>query len=293
MRNLTIKRTKSIVACLKKLSVYIEDPTASELDITGVQCRKIGELKNGEEKTFQIEESAAKVFVIADKLSKDFCNDFYQLPEGKEDLFLSGRNKYSLGAANAFRFDNNNNAEAIANRKRTATKIVPVVVGIILGIGLYFGTTNAHRLFPTPQPQDKTFAYQEMNITLTDEFQEHERGENMFAYSSDEVAVFVLKEPFTLMDGSEDITVEEYGEMVLYANGYSIDKLKITDGLVSFEYTHQEEDVVLWYYSVAYKADNAFWLVQFVAPKDSAPDYEAQFITWAKTVNFSSAEGVV
>ena len=51
MRNLTIKRAKSVVACLAKVKVYIEDSFADDLEINGVRCRKLGDLKNGEEKT--------------------------------------------------------------------------------------------------------------------------------------------------------------------------------------------------------------------------------------------------
>ena len=78
MRNLTIKRTKSFVGCLAKMKIYIEDPTSNEMLINNTSCRKIGDLKNGEEKTFQIGEQEAKVFVIADKLSKNYCNEYYQ-----------------------------------------------------------------------------------------------------------------------------------------------------------------------------------------------------------------------
>ena len=51
MRNLTIKRTKSYVACLAKMKVYIEDRVSGDLVINGVSCRKLGTLKNGEEAT--------------------------------------------------------------------------------------------------------------------------------------------------------------------------------------------------------------------------------------------------
>ena len=53
MRNLTIKRTKSFVASLVKMKIYIEDPTSDEIVINNVRCRKIGDLKNGEEKPFR------------------------------------------------------------------------------------------------------------------------------------------------------------------------------------------------------------------------------------------------
>ena len=91
MRKLTIKRTKSFVACLMKMKVYIEDHVAGEIFINNIPCRKIGEIKSGEEKTFEIGDQPAKVFVIADKLSKNYCNEFYEIPGGQEDIYLSGK----------------------------------------------------------------------------------------------------------------------------------------------------------------------------------------------------------
>lgn len=81
MRTLTVKRKKKFTASLAKMKVYIEDPQANEITINDTPCRFLGTLKNGEEKSFEISESRAKVFVIADKLSKNFCNDFYEIPE--------------------------------------------------------------------------------------------------------------------------------------------------------------------------------------------------------------------
>ncbi len=138
MRNLTIMRIKSFVGCLGKLKIYIEDATSNEIIINNVPCRKLGELKSGEEKTFQIGDDAAKVFAIFDKLSKNYCNDFYQLPEGTEDIILTGKNHFNPANGNAFRFDNNENAEAMGNRKKGNTIglivfIVAVVVGAIIG----------------------------------------------------------------------------------------------------------------------------------------------------------------
>ena len=138
MRNLTIKRTKTFVACLAKMKVYIEDHSSSEITINDVPCRKLGELKNGEEKTFEIGDEAARVFVIADSLSKNYCNDFYELPDGHEDIVLSGKNCFNLASGNAFRFDNNDSQAALANRKRgtgqgVVVMIVAIVVGAILG----------------------------------------------------------------------------------------------------------------------------------------------------------------
>ena len=119
MRNLTIKRMKSFVACLCKMKVYIEDSESNEIIINNTPCRKLGELKNGEEKTFYITGKSSKIFVIADAFSKSFCNEYYQLPSGNEDITLSGKNKFDLTTGNAFRFDNNDSPEIAASRKKS------------------------------------------------------------------------------------------------------------------------------------------------------------------------------
>ena len=141
MRNLTIQRRKTFVACAMKVKVYIEDATSNEIVIGGVACRKLGDVKNGETKTFQIDNNSARVFVIADKLSKNYCSEFYQLPEGSEDVFLSGKNYFNPLAGNPFRFDNNDNPEVLENRKKgkrvgTIVMIVAMVVGFIIGFAL-------------------------------------------------------------------------------------------------------------------------------------------------------------
>lgn len=139
VRKLTITRTKSFVACLMSIKVYIEDHSSSELTINDVPCRKLGEISNGETKTFEIGEEAAKVFVIGDKLSKSYCNEFYQLPEGQEDISLSGKNCFNPATGNAFRFDNNNNEAVLANRKRSTRKgAIIMTVAIIVGAAAGF-----------------------------------------------------------------------------------------------------------------------------------------------------------
>ena len=138
MRKLTIKRNKTFVACLAKMKVYIEDPSSTDLVINDIPCRKLGVLKNGEEKTFEIGDGPAKVFVIADKMSKNFCNEFYQLSAGTQDVYLTGKNKFNPASGNAFRFDNNDSEEAKVNREKgkatgTIILIASIVVGIVIG----------------------------------------------------------------------------------------------------------------------------------------------------------------
>ncbi len=286
MRNLTITRTKTFVACLVKMKIYIEDHQYCELLINDTPCRKIGELKNGETKTFQIDDSAAKVFVIADKMSRNYCNEFYQLCDGTEDIFLTGKNLYNPANGNAFRFDNNETVETVKNRKRGNKKgiiilICSAIVGGIIGFVLSSGL-----LFNSP-PQEKTFSSNGMTITLTDEFEEIERDPYDVVFDSSTFAVFALEEKFTDFEGG-NITFEEYTELVLKSNGLEGTQIKINDGLHSFEYeaTNSDTNETYTYFTYIYETDDSFWLVQFATLSENAEEHRSQITTWAKSVTF-------
>ena len=291
MRNLTVRRAKSFVACLAKMRVYIEDREAGKTMINNVPCRKLGTLKNGEEKTFQIGEQAAKVFVIADRLSKGFCNEFYQLSEGQDDIILLGRNKYSLVTGNAFRFDNNDSEEVLANRKRSKRKgvgvlIVAAILGFIIGIvsnsGLFLN------LFSDTTVEEKVFSSDGISFTLTDEFRETEIEGYTVAYESPYMAVFAMKEDFSLLEGFGEYTLEEYAELVILATSLGSTEAENVDGLICFDYdfTNPETNVAYKYYTYVFKTNNAFWAVQFVTVLEDAEEYEAQIFEWAKAIDF-------
>lgn len=288
MRNLTIKREKRFAGCLAKMKVYIEDPTSNEICINNISCRKIGDLKNGEEKTFQIDEQEVKIYVIADKLSKDYCNEFYQLSAGQEDVFLSGKNKFNPANGNAFRFDNNESEEIIASRKRGTRKglfvlIVAAIVGAVIGYSI---TSN---LFPNKTSEPKDFSSDGMTITLTDEFVKTDIENFAVAYGSKNVAVFALKEAFTLVDGSQDYTLEQYGDLVLQNNNLPSSKIQNSEGLTGFEYEFTNPDTkdTYKYFSFVYKSNDAFWVVQFATLTENADEYRSKIFEWAKTVSFN------
>ncbi len=291
MRNLTIKRTKSFVGCITKLKIYIEDPTSTEITINDVSCRKLGELKNGEEKTFQIEETAAKVFVIADKLSKNYCNEFYALPEGQDDIFLSGKPKLNPAVGNAFRFDNNNSEGIAESRKKNARKgglifTLAVVIGFIVGFSLTSGLMSG--VFANKKAEPKTFSSAGITITLTDQFEEISLENYTAAFDSNKVGVLVLKEPFSMAEGFGDFTLEEYVDLVLQVNAFDSAKVQNADGLTWFTFdtrlTDAEEEYRFTAY--AYKTDDAFWLVYFTMLREHADTYAPQIAEWAKSVQF-------
>ena len=104
MRMLTIKRNKSFAGFLGKVQVYISD-AAGNLEIHGQLCKKLGELKNGEEKSFTVDTAATTVFVIGDKSTKDFCVDSMPIPAGTAEVRLSCKLVLDPQNGNPFVFD--------------------------------------------------------------------------------------------------------------------------------------------------------------------------------------------
>lgn len=286
MRNLIIKRDKSFVASLVTMKVYIEDRTSSDIVIDNVPCRKLGNLKNGETKTFQIGDEPARVYVIADKMSRNYCNDFYQLFYGTEDVFLAGKNKYNQITGHPFLFHNNNNPEAIANRKKCKKKalkryLLIVLICALLGfvIGLFSGIGY-------DEPKD--FSDSGINITLTEDFIKNDVSGYTVVYDSSDIAVFALKEEFALLDGFEDYSLEDYAEMVKKANNVQSTDIETGTGLTGFEYDamNTETQVEYHYFTYVYKSTDAFWFVQFCTATENKDIYAEQITQWAQSVSF-------
>lgn len=286
MRNLTITRKKSFVGCLGKMKVYIEDSEAGELEINGVSCRKLGTLKNGETHTFTIGDQAAKVFVIADELSRGYCNDCYPLPAGTEDVVISGKNKFHPGAGNPFRFDGVTDPELLANRKKGNGKgfvimIVSILIGLAVGSILSKGLTAGKSAHP------KDFSAEGMTITLTDDFREESYQGFTQCYESRSVAVFTLKEDFTLMPGLKDYSVYDYGQLVAESNQVDPSELETNRGILYFDYVTQGSDGKDYYYMVTlHKGNDAFWLIEFATPVNNQDQMYSQFLSWAVSVTF-------
>jgi len=293
MRKLSILRTKSFVGCLAKMKIYIEDPSSDELMINGTPCRKLGVIKNGETKEFEIGDEASKVFVIADKLSKNYCNEFYALPEGSDDIYLSGKNHYNPAGGNPFLFDANNTEETKANRKKNTRRgavilIAAVIVGIVIGllptiISLFEGRDNGGNA-------EKVFTAEEMSITLTEEFQKLRSNDFVGLYESDDMLVLVSKDLRADVVSENITTAEQYGEYILSLNEMNDEIGKNSSGVLYFEYEAadvEDESLVYSYVAYLYESDDAFWMVQFAIDKADYAELFDVLDGYANTVTFS------
>lgn len=289
MRNFTVKRRKSFVGSLMSLKVYIEDRENGEITICDIPCRMLGSLKNGEEKTFSVGEGAARVFVICDKISKDYCNDLFLLPEGEDDVSVSGACKFNPGNGNAFRFDGKPSEEAIQNRKKYGKKskstfITAIIVSAVLGLVFGFVVIPAIN-----SPSPKVFSANGMSVTLNDSFKQENDETFKFSAYTKNVWVYATRDNFADYAGLENYSVDGYAELVRNSRDFD-NKSEIThsDGLTYFtyEYTNPSNNKTFTYFTSFYKSDSAFWIVQFMTYKESAEQYRPDIIKWASSVTF-------
>lgn len=291
MRYLTIKRNKTFVGCAMKLKVYIEDQFEGDTVIGNCPCKKIGDIKNGEEKTFPIGNGEAKVFVIGDKLSKSYVSEFFRIPAGLENVYLSGKNHYNPFAGNPFRFDGNDTPEVLEHRKKTKKKAY-IIMALACVVGLLIGFFGPALLSPEVKDDDpRAFYCEEMSIVLTKGFTDSYMEGYSGCFDSETAAVFVTREEFSLMEGLKDYTLDEYGKLVLDSNKDLFPEgteIKTEDGLTYYEHSYFDEEAEEGYnyFGVLLKSDEAFWVVEFACSDYDYEVYRPYFVKWAKTIEF-------
>ena len=290
MRKLTITRNKTFVGCAAKLNVYIEDPWAPELTIAGVGCHKLGTLKNGETATFSVGDGALRVFVIADKLSRNMCNDFYALPAGEEDVTISGQCRFNPATGNAFRFDGVAGVEVEENRKKGLRRgIMILAIAFLVGAVIGFGYNCVKGMLGANADYEpgaeKKFLYSEMSIVLDDTFTKQEKGADGYQFDvhwqNDSAVVGVLRET-TAMHSS--ISRERYAKAVLEAN--SLEDLELVNdkerGLLYVKY----RDGLATSYLFFFRSGTAFWTVQVIVPAVRTAKLEPYVFEWAASIKF-------
>ena len=288
MRTLTIKREKSFVGCLLSSKIYVQSDELGDTKINGEKCFKLGTLKNGEEKTFTIDDCETKIYVIHDKLSKNMCNEMCIIPAGPENIYLIGENKYNPFSGNGFRFHGMTDPRVLANRKK-ASKKFGIYIAICVIIGLVGGFLSA---YDSPEYAKDGEPYKFVDdsgiaITLTDTFEEMTFDGYDFTYGTNDAVVFGFEEKFELTEGLEDYTVKEYAQE--YIDYCELDtKVKKHNDLVYFEQEDYGDDGVTkyCYMLVVYKTEDAFWGINFAVDEPNYEEYKPYFFEWAESVAF-------
>lgn len=165
------------------------------------------------------------------------------------------------------------------------------VFWLALALAVAAGALLGYLLAGKPQtktpPKPVTFTAGQLSLTLDDRFSPREEPGFDAAFGAPGAAVFVRKEPFSQARGMEDMTLEEYGALVMEDNGLD-GALWPGGGAPHFAYGYDGPDGPFCCTAYLYKAADAFWLVQFALPAEGADAYEDDVPTWAASVRFAA-----
>ena len=278
MRNITITRRKTYVGSLMADKIYVRDPENPELTISGVPCRQVGQVKNGKSVTLQLGDEEQQIFLIVDKVSKDYCNASVTVPAGTEDVEYTGKHHFVFGS-NPFRFDGQEITPQ--QKKQGRTGVLIIILASILG--LIAGRVLTSGLFNTVSPE--VFTTGDYSITLTDEFIKVESEGHYAAYGSASAYVFVLQEKKSdFPEDLKDIDLAQYTQLVADNNGTDL-QVHQKNGLYCFDFLATPENDEYYYFAVCSESDGAFWTTYFATPSANMETYLPTFLEWAATVS--------
>ncbi len=135
--------------------------------------------------------------------------------------------------------------------------------------------------------QKFTYGENEFSITLTDAFIQKDYQSYTVCYEASDMVIFVLKEPFSLMDGLDGYSTLQYAGLLREANSaHSPTAISTEDELISFEYGYfnKDENITYTYFTTAFKGSDAFWTVQFACKSENYETLKSEMIKYAKSI---------
>ncbi len=158
----------------------------------------------------------------------------------------------------------------------------------LICLGLLLFVVTGCSLSSLFKESTKKYTVNGISVTMNDSFYEKDLV-SQTAYLESQDAIFsALKEDFTELEVvgiTKDSTLTDYAEAVKTANSFTGNIIE-KDGLVYFTYEKDVSGKSFFYLASVYKADDAFWLVNFACESKNKDEFEPKFIEWAKTVEF-------
>ena len=161
-------------------------------------------------------------------------------------------------------------------------RFVAFVCAMVMIMSVAAGCSTPEKVFDTGAG---------LTITLPGNFQEENDVSTgaTACYVTNSAGVLILKETFEDLEAagfSADMTLDEYGKVVIEANSLTTD-LQEADGIKYFTYENGDEGQKFTYYATVFEGSDAFWLVQFFCLSDQYENLQSDFQEWAKTIQIS------
>ncbi len=301
MRNLIISREHSDAAAKDAYVVYIEEHAVPECKIDGIWVRRLGTVRDGEIARFRIADREAKVFVVKNKLTRNYSNACYHIDEGESDVFLKGRCVKNPWKLDPFRFEEEDSYEVEQFRAKVKKKRTMVALGVVAVLislsyiamsGMLSSLVDPNRDIYQPEgwrddAGEKVFEEPNITITLTENFTAHYNHQGYYVvYDSEKITAFVVREAFDTYPSFKDLSIVEYGKKIIEVNKLGNIGVEEKDGIGYFTFSSinssNKENYI--YYAYLYKSEDACWFVHFAVPESANAEYGDDIQAWASTI---------
>ena len=286
MRTLTIKRHNSVVSTTKSAKIYVDNSSTVDLVINGIPCRKIGEVKNGEEQSFLISENEqGKVFIVNDdKQTETKC--VWDIAAGYDSVYLTCKAVKDSAGKSVFVFDSATDGDGDIESEKDNSKQRLKNIIIAVSFCALIALVALIIMDKNDTPDNYIFTTEGMTIVLNEGFTPTGVEDAVICYSSSDVNITTYKDSFEGNPDAKIMSVADYANALIKDANITAD-VKTKDGVTYFEYQKEGTDGKLYkYYVSVYKTETAFWNVEMRTYENVYNDHVESFETWAKSVSF-------
>lgn len=284
MRIITAKTVGFIPAGIQAI-LYAASPDGDDI-VNGVPCRQITTLTFGSQRSFEVDFVGAEVFVCLKREGIEpsvFC---YSIPDGRADFLLNIEYSLSSERMDVISFSEakkrDNKFASLSGGKKTLIIICSV---IILALIIYGGAKlNGYLRSISKIP--KEFDDSTISITLTSAFEKKSVGrlDAHAFYESENCIALVSREYFSTYPYLADLSPLEYCELIKNVNGNTTSDIIEKDGLTYFVFDMYDYGIIRRFHLYVFKADDAFWFVQFGSPLEHYEYWSECFDGWARSL---------
>ncbi len=135
--------------------------------------------------------------------------------------------------------------------------------------------------------ETKTYKAGGFSVQLPRTFERTEKERYALHLNDGDVFVWTVKDDFSAEEGMEAWPLNEYVTTLYLLNELqNPEPVKEENGIIYFEYSavNEKKNKTFTYLTTAYKASDAFYMVQFVCEDKEYETYKPLFMEWAKTV---------
>lgn len=308
MRNLIINREHSDIAAKDTYLVYIEDHAVPECKIDGVWVRRLGTIRDGETARFRIADREAMLFVVKNKITRNYSNSCYHIDEGVGgDVFVSGKCEKNMLKFNPFKFDGDASYEVEEFRAKVRKKKTAWFIGILAAFvmisyiamsGMLASWVDPNRDVYQPNGWSDDAAAKDLGdpnftVTLNDNFTANFNHQGYYVvFSSEKVTCFVVREPFNQYPDFEKLSLVEYGKKIIEVNKLGEVEVTEKDGVGYFTFSavssSNKENYI--YYAYLYKSDDACWFVHFAVNEADNEKLADDIASWAASIKINGKQ---